>query len=75
MNIVLQGVLVVVIATMTVIGASSLLETLFSIRRAKLEEKELSKKTLVELKRAQEGILSELREIKTIFRVNEKWKK
>lgn len=72
MNIVLQGILVVVIATMTVIGASSLLETLFSIRRAKLEEKELSKKTLVELKRAQEGILSELREIKTILRVNGK---
>lgn len=72
MNIVLQGILIVVIAAMIVIGTSSLLETLFSIRRAKLEEKELSKKTLVELKISQEGILSELREIKTILRVNRK---
>lgn len=72
MNIILQGVITVFLVIMVMMGASSFVDTLFSIRRAKLEEKELSKKTLVELKRAQEGILSELREIKTILRVNGK---
>lgn len=72
MNIFLQVVITIVLTIMVILGAKSLIDTLFSIRIAKIEEKELSKKTLVELKKAQEGILSELREIKTIIRVNGK---
>ena len=70
MNIVLQGVITIVFAIMVILGVNSFIDILFSIRNAKIEEKELSKKTLVELKKAQEGLLSEVKDIKEILRVS-----
>lgn len=70
MNIVLQGVITIVLSIMVMLGANSLIDSIFRIRSAKIEEKELSKKTLVELKKAQEGLLSEVKDIKEILRVS-----
>ena len=70
MNIVLQGVITIVLSIMVMFGANSLIDSIFRIRNAKIEEKELSKKTLVELKKAQEGLLSEVKDIKEILRVS-----
>lgn len=70
MNIVLQGVITIVLSIMVMLGANSLIDSIFRIRNAKIEEKELSKKTLVELKKAQEGLLSEVKDIKEILRVS-----
>ena len=75
MNIVLQGVITIVLSIMVMFGANSLIDSIFRIRNAKIEEKELSKKTLVELKKAQEGLLSEVKDIKEILRVSRRWKK
>lgn len=75
MNIVLQGVITIVLSIMVMLGANSLIDSIFRIRNAKIEEKELSKKTLVELKKAQEGLLSEVKDIKEILRVSRRWKK
>lgn len=75
MNIVLQGVITIVLSIMVMMGANSLIDSIFRIRNAKIEEKELSKKTLVELKKAQEGLLSEVKDIKEILRVSRRWKK
>lgn len=70
MNIVLQGVITIVLSIMVMLGANSLIDSIFRIRNAKIEEKELSKKTLVELKKAQEGLLSEVKDIKENLRVS-----
>ena len=70
MNIVLQGVITIVLSIMVMFGANSLIDSIFRIRNAKIEEKELSKKTLIELKKAQEGLLSEVKDIKEILRVS-----
>lgn len=75
MNIVLQGVITIVLSIMVMLGANSLIDSIFRIRNAKIEEKELSKKTLVELKKAQEGLLSEVKDIKENLRVSRRWKK